>query len=57
MDALRVLHGRSDYIGKASVVLGYAGGNFAEPDAAAIMHNSLNDTWLLLEPLFTATWI
>jgi len=37
--------------GKASAVLGYSGGNFAAPDAAAIMHNSLNDAWLLLEPL------
>jgi uncharacterized protein (DUF2235 family) len=31
--------------------LGYAGGDYAAPDACARMHNSLNDTWMLLEPL------
>lgn len=37
--------------GKAATVLGYAGGNFAQPDAAAMMHNSLRDAWIALEPL------
>jgi hypothetical protein len=32
-------------------ILGYAGGDYALPDAAAGMHNSLDDAWLLLEPL------
>jgi len=36
---------------KAGLVLGYTGGNYAAPDAATKMHNSLNDAWLLLEPL------
>lgn len=35
---------------QVSRVLGYAGGNFAAPDEKADIHNSLNDTWMLLEP-------
>ena len=35
---------------KTAIVLGYSGGNYAPPDATAVMHNSLHGPWLLLEP-------
>jgi uncharacterized protein (DUF2235 family) len=36
---------------KAATILGYAGGAYSRPDAAAPLHNSLTGWWLLLEPL------
>jgi uncharacterized protein (DUF2235 family) len=36
---------------KASTVLGYSGGPYCRPDATACVHKSLNDVWMLLEPL------
>jgi uncharacterized protein (DUF2235 family) len=36
---------------KAARVLGYAGGHHVPPDAAAMIHTSLRDVWMLLEPL------
>ena len=37
--------------GKVADVLGYAGGNYVPPNEAAQIHKSLNDAWMLLEPL------
>jgi uncharacterized protein (DUF2235 family) len=36
---------------RAATVLGYAGGHYAVPNEAAVMHNSLTSVWTLLEPL------
>jgi len=36
---------------KVATLLGYKGGDYTSPNAGGPMHNSLNDAWMLLEPL------